>query len=427
MTGWRGRRGHRPVRTAAAVMMMATGVGLLIGLCFGVQARADEPSSGWMPEHAEIFGRVEIEGTGFFEGAAFPEQVDQGASIAIEATALAEWNDGDTVFTLTPFARIDAQDDARSHFDLRDFKIEHVQGDWAVTFGVDREFWGRTEVVHLVDIVNQTDAVEDLDDEDRLGQPLLKVSRLFDLGEVSLYYFPYVRVRTLPGPEGRLRLPVPFNTNTEIFETSAEEWTPSFAARYVGVFGAVDVGLSAFHGVSRDPSFLLQAGRLVPVYSRITQLGLDAQYTSGATLWKGEAIFREGQRNAAFEQEIFGAFTGGFEHTLFQVADTDADLGLILEGAYDSRGDDALTVFDNDVIVGARLTLNDTQDTALLLTSAIDVKTAATTLRLEAERRLSQNMTAGLEAQGFINSDDDFFEAGLADDSFVRLKLNIFF
>lgn len=389
-------------------------------------AAAAEPGAWWQPGHAEIFGSVEVEGTGFLEDAAFPRQARHGGSVAVETTVLLEWDGGATVATLTPFWRLDAADDARSHFDIREMKLDHTRGAWSVTLGVDRVFWGRTEVVHLVDIVNQTDAVESLDDEDRLGQPMLRVARLFEIGEVALFYLPYARERTLPGPEGRLRLPVPY-AGRGAFETAAGQWTPSFAARYAGSFGGLDLGLSAFHGVSRDPAFRAEAGRLVPVYSRIGQAGVDAQYTAGATLWKGEAILREGQRNARFATETYGAATAGLEHTLYGVFDTGADLGLILEGAWDSRGEAALTAFERDAIAGLRLTLNDTADTAVLLTGSADLVSGAAGLRLEAERRLGPRVTAELEAQGFLNAAGDAAGRGFADDRFVRLKIRYFF
>ncbi len=422
----KGRHGRGAIRRAAWVLALAAGAGLLLGAPLG-PAAAEEAGGVFSPDYTEIYGKVQAEGTLFFQEPAHRRQRRDGASAAIEVTALAEWSDGDTVATFTPFFRFDLQDDKRTHVDIRELKLEHVAGDWAFTFGVDREFWGKTEVVHLVDIVNQSDLVEDIDEEERLGQPLFKVSRLTEIGNFAVYYFPYARARTLPGPEGRLRLPVPYNHTDPVFEPAGGQWAPSFALRYTGVFGGVDLGLSAFNGVSRDPAFRFRRGRLQPVYSRITQVGLDAQYTSGATLWKGEAILREGQRNVAFEVETYGALTGGLEHTLYQIADTDADLGLILEGAWDSRGDDALTPFENDVIGGVRLTLNDTQSTTFLLTSSVDVTDGAAVLRLEAERRLTPNITAEIEAQGFVNSAEDAFGVGFGDDSFVRLKLNYFF
>ena len=170
-------------------------------------------------------------------------------------TFQAKWWDGDLTFRLTPFARLDLVDDKRTHFDVREAKFDLVLDKWSATVGLDTVFWGKTEAVHLVDIINQTDGVEDLDDEDRLGQPMLKVAYLAEFGEFSAYYLPYFRERTFAGPEGRLRPNPVVRTGRAVYDTGAEEWTPSFAARFTGVFGDVDLGVSAFHGIGRDPAF----------------------------------------------------------------------------------------------------------------------------------------------------------------------------
>ncbi|MEM8791551.1 MAG: hypothetical protein AAGE80_08025 [Pseudomonadota bacterium] len=379
------------------------------------------------PEFWELTGELELEGTGFFEPPQFPEQDSNSISVAGEATLLAEWLDGDLIFRLTPFARADSADDRRTHFDIREAKFDYVVDDWSFTFGADTVFWGKTEVVHLVDIINQTDQVEDIDDEDRLGQPMLRAAYLSDFGEFSAFVLPFFRERTFPGADGRLRFAVPVNTALPIFETDAEEWTTSFALRYSAVFGDVDLGLSAFHGLSRDPSFFFDGEILQPVYSRITQVGVDLQYTTDATLWKFESILREGQRDATGGVNNFWSATGGFEHTFFGVFETNADVGLIGEYAFDDRSDVALTAFQNDAIAGARLTLNDPQDTAVLLTSAIDIDDGAVSLRLEAERRIGSAFKVEIEAVGLLNQNDSSFAGAFADDSFVRAKLRWFF
>jgi len=195
------------------------------------------------------------------------------------------------------------------------------------------------------------------------------------------------------------------------------------------VLGDVDLGLSVFHGLGRDPAFVFDpaAGALRPFYERITQAGLDVQYTSDATLWKAEAIFRAGQKNARFREEDFAAFTGGLEHTLFGVFESNADLGLIAEYAYDSRQDRALTVFQNDLIAGLRLALNDTADTAILLTGNVDLVDGASGIRLEADRRIGQNLTLAVEGQAFFGLDRATPAGALADDHFLRVKLTYFF
>ena len=125
--------------------------------------------------------------------------------------------------------------------------------------------------------------------------------------------------------------------------------------------------------------------------------------------------------------EDFVAATGGLEHTLYGIADTNADLGLIAEYAVDSRLGDASTIFQNDIILGLRLALNDEADQTALLTGAVDAESAETVIRLEAERRLGEDFSVRLEGQGFINTDDNGLAASLEDDSFLRLKLTYCF
>ena len=43
-------------------------------------------------------------------------------------------------------------------------------------YGVRRVFWGVAESNHLVDVINQTDAIENPDQEDKLGQPMLNLA-----------------------------------------------------------------------------------------------------------------------------------------------------------------------------------------------------------------------------------------------------------
>jgi hypothetical protein len=433
-TAWRAERFGAGAALSVAALVLAG-----LSPC---EARAEEADFGpFTPEYTEFFGKIEGEATLFGEGPRFAGQRRHDLSVAIEPTIRAEWLDGDLEFTFTPFARAAAADDDRSHYDIREAKFDFRSGDWEATVGLDRVFWGKTEANHLVDIINQTDAVEDIDDEDNLGQPMVRVSRLTEIGEFSVFYLPYVRTRTFPGREGRLRSELVVDEDARVIERDGGRWAPSFAARFAGVFGGADIGLSAFNGVARDPTlrpggFVATPGgpaptRLVPVYETITQFGFDGQYTSGATLWKAEAIWRDGQEDLRGRERAFVGATGGLEHTLFGVGEgtgflENADLGLIAEYSIDSRGRNATTIFQNDVILGARLALNDIADTSFLLTSAIDHEFGAATIRLEAETRVTDGWIASLEGVLFVNSGDDPLASDLRDDSFIRMKLAYF-
>ncbi len=389
-------------------------------------------------------GSVEVEGTFFAEDPRFAGQDDNFVSTAVRSRLILDWDDtsfgaDSASVTIAPFLRFDPQDNERTRGDFREAKVDLRFGDTDVTIGNDFIFWGKTEVDQIVDIINQTDGVEGTDGEDKLGQPMIRVSRLVDIGEfsgdVSVFYLPYFRERTFLGEESRLRGGAIVDSDAVRYETSQEEWTPGFAARLAGFYGDFDIGVSAFHGLSRDPAFEANPASfdpatgefdLRPVYGRITQLGFDGQLTSDATLWKAEVIGRLDQRNLSFERENYVAAIAGLEHTLFGIADSNADLGLIAEYAYDSRGDDALTVFENDVVFGARLALNDTQDTSALFTAAVDTSTAETLLRIEGERRIGEIAKLSVEAGAFLNTDEDSLADDLQDDHFLRATLAVF-
>jgi len=389
------------------------------------------------PEYTEFYGSAGGEVNFFFEEPRFPGLENHNFSFFAEPTFYAEWEDGDLSATFTPFARFDSEDAERTHFDIRELKLDYISGDWEFTVGIDTVFWGKTEAARVVDIINQTDILEDLDEEDSLGQPMIRVGRQFDFGTVQGFYLPYFRKRQFPGEDGRLRVGLPVEESLERIDVNGGRFAPSFALRYDGVFGGADVGLSAFHGVSRDPGFepvvvqLAAPGAqpqvvgLAPVYDRITQVGFDGQFTDDATLYKAEAIYRTGQTNLNGNERDYVAASGGIEHTLYQVFDN-ADLGIIAEYAWDSRGRDATTTFNNDVILGLRLALNDEADTSFLVTSAIDHRDEVATFRLEAQRRVADGLIAEVEGTLFVNGDDDPLGSDLQDDSFVRFKLTYF-
>ena len=208
-----------------------------------------------------------------------------------------------------------------------------------------------------------------------------------------------------------------------------------YAARYSNFFGDWDVGLSVFHGTSREPRFAFAPGgtSLQPVYDRITQGGLDVQYTTGAWLWKGEAIVRAGQGDTFF------AGVAGFEYTLYQIFGRAWDLGLIAEYLYDGRSEDFVvepfglasqtpfTAFQNDVFAGARLALNDSQDTSLLAGTAVDTEDQSMSMFIEAQRRLGQDWTIEFESRLFFNVDPNNLADAFRDDDFLTLRLTRYF
>ena len=306
--------------------------------------------------------------------------------------------------------RWDEQDNDRSHFDIRELTWVHVTDAWELRTGIRKVFWGVTESRHLVDIINQTDNVENPDGEEKLGQPMINLSLLRDWGVLDFYLLTGFRERNFPGVNGRPRLPFLVDEDAAIFESAARKWRTDFAIRWVQTLGELEFGLSHFSGTTREPRFNLQLildsggmpvnAVLIPIYEIIEQTGIDAQYFIGDWAWKLEAITRGGQ------QGRFNAVTFGFEKTFVGVFGSRADLGIIAEYLYDDRGGSAPVIGDDDVALGLRYAFNNVSGTTALLVGLYDVESHEYLATLEASSRLGANWKIIVEASIFGNSKD---------------------
>lgn len=407
---------------STAPWVLAVRWALLVSLT--LPAAADVGAGEW-----DVSAVVEVEARMFPTAAAHPRQKDAtfSPSISIQPEAVYEWNDRDDRFTFKPFARWDRDDPGRRHGDLREASWLHLGDGWDTVVGIDKVFWGVTESRHLVDIINQTDAVENIDGEDKLGQPMVSATVESDWGTASLFVLPWFRQRTFADAEGRFSGPVAVDGDIATYDSGAEQRHLDFALRWAQTFGDLDVGVAHFRGTSREPRLISTTVNgttvLVPHYDLIDQTSLDAQLTKDATLWKLEAISRSGHGRR------FYAVVAGFEHTLYGVAGTRADLGLLAEYQYDGRqaATAPATAADDDVFVGARLTLNDEQDTSLLAGAVVDRSTGSTLLSIEAERRLSDRFRVSLEGRFLINIDSRDPLAAIQNDDALTVRLSAYF
>ena len=369
---------------------------------------------------------AELQSRLFSQDARWSGQGGRDVQFSLSATAEARWRneDGNLRMSFIPYARWDDTDSERSLFDLQEAYWAIESGEYELLIGANTVFWGVTESVHLVDIINQTDAVADIDGEDKLGQPMINLVTQRDWGLLGLYVMPYFRERTFAGADGRFRTPLPVATGQTGYESSADENHIDLALRYSHYIGDVDIGVSVFSGTSREPRLLPNAEgtALVPFYDQIQQVGVDLQYTREAWLWKLETIVREGA------SETFAAAVGGFEFTVYQVGDSAADIGLLLEYQYDGRGaDEPLVTSDNDIFAGARFALNDTQDTAVLAGVGRDTDTGEMFFNIEAERRIGEDYVIELRARAFSGADPSDLTYTLANDDYVQLQLSRYF
>ena len=394
-----------------------------IFLLLAAQFLAVSPARGG---EVDISGSAELQIRAFGHEPAWIGQDDQALQGTVISTTEFRWRneEGNQRASIIPYLRWDAVDSERSLLDLHEAYWAFEGKNYEVLVGSNTVFWGVTESVHLVDIVNQTDYAGDIDGEDKLGQPMLSLALLRDWGEITALVMPYFSERTFPGIDGRFRPPLPIDADGALYESSSKESHVDFALRYSHYIGDVDIGLYAFSGTSREPRFALaeDGQALLPVYDLIDQVGLDLQYTKEAWLWKLEAIARDGHMST------FAAAVGGFEYTFYQVRETSADIGLLLEYQYDGRDElEPITIADNDVFIGTRLALNDVQDTAVLAGISYDIKTGETFVNIEAERRFGEDWFVELRVRAFSGAEQGDKTYWLQQDDYAQLSIARYF
>ncbi|MCG6936669.1 MAG: hypothetical protein LJE83_00650 [Gammaproteobacteria bacterium] len=383
----------------------------------------------------EFSGYIGAQTRNFFQEPLSPEQHNNYLSAVTEPEYFHQWDDNNQNIEIKLFYRVDQYDDNRTHGDIRELSWTRVFENWELRAGVSKVFWGVTETQHLVDIVNQTDLVENVDAEDKLGQPMIKFSTERDWGVLDFFILPGFRERTYPGPEGRPRPDFIIDTESDAYyDFSSGKDHIDFAARYFNYIDEWEFGLSVFDGVSREPTSFIpivfdSLGKptvFLPGYSLINQIGLDVQALVGEWTWKLEATntrLRSGNRRGT---NSFRS-VGGFEYTLVGVADSDMDLGFVVEYHYSDKRIYEQTIYDNDLATALRFVLNDVQSTEILAGLITDTGTQTFASFIEASRRLGDSWTLEAQIRAFHGTKENRPLYTFRFDDFVQVDLNYHF
>jgi len=386
-------------------------------------------------------GRTGVEYLHFWSDPIHEGQYSNYLSPFVEPEYNAEWDDGKQQFNFTLFARGDSRDDNHQHVDVRELEYLMVGSNYALRAGVSKVFWGVTEAEHLVDIVNQSDLVENPDGDTKLGQPMLNLTLINGPSTLNLFVLPYFRDRTYPSESGRPRTRLVVDDDLATYEASNGRHHVDFATRWSVSESGLDLGLSYFYGTGRDPRLLPQKiapGQFVlaPHYELLQQVGLDTSYVDGAMLWKLEAVGRE-QLGA-----WYFAMSAGFEYTFSGVFGSSVDIGLLSEYLYDNRGLNATLIvpvppvkaigappnyFQNDLLFGLRVGFNDVQSTQILMGIIPDLDGQGLIYSLKAERRLGETWKLNLEFRGYVNIPVDDVLYSQRNDDYIRTTLAWYF
>ena len=362
----------------------------------------------------EIIGELSFDNRYFFN-VGLQEQKKNHTSFSFSPEIFKD--DSNRIFHFKAKLRKDGEDSGRNLNDIQELYLINILEDKEIKFGVSKEFWGVTETSHRVDIINQTDFTEGFDGEEKLGQPMIKISLERQWGLLDIYALLGFRERNFSGKKGRLRLPISINEKSSLYSSSSKNKRADFAVRWSNYYDDFDIAISHLSGTSREPRFLPSANKineLVPVYEVIDQTGLEIQYLLDSLAIKGEVISRSGQG------ERFTAATYGFEYTQVGVFQTRIDLGWVVEFNHDDR------LESSPFVVGTRFSFNDIYDSQILSGIILNDKSKEVGFLLEASRRIGECCLLSLEGVYFDDTDEDngqkkLFQA-FKEDDFLRAE-----
>ncbi|MDH5378769.1 MAG: hypothetical protein OEX00_10625, partial [Gammaproteobacteria bacterium] len=297
---------------------------------------------------------------------------------------------------------------------------------WSVLAGVKKIFWGVAETVNHVDIINTRDLADDLNGDRKLGQPMLKFDLFNEWGNFQFYTLPYFRQPTYPSSTSRLGLGFDIETAQPIYQSTEKESHIDYAFRWAHSLNIVDLGLSYFTGTGREPILIPDTitGKLVPHYFLITQYGLDFQVTFETVLLKLEYIERSGLLD-----ETYQAYTTGFEYSFYSLFGTNVDVGIVSEYVYNGFSKASfITPFEDDLFLGVRVALNDTQSSEMLAGVFHDLSGEGNVFSLEASRRISEEYKVILKANIYHDiSKNDLILYSIANDDNIQGELIYYF
>lgn len=415
-----------------------------------------------MPVAAEtkFSGYLEAEARFYPNEALFVEQEDAFASAAAQVEVY--WASDNEAHSLRfkPFGRITtAEDGNRDHGDIREFYYNYAGSGWQMELGINKVYWGVVESAHLTDIINQTDAVEAFNGEEKLGQPMVSFGLEKSWGNLDLYVLPYFRERQFSSGSERNKLPIPINYDKTVYESDDEENNIDFAARWSHYFGDLDIGISYFNGTNRNAIPVVSNSISTPdgpapteftsYYEQTQQVGLELQY-----IWEDWA-FKLEATNKQLDSGNFNAAVSGFEYTLSDVNFSGIDIGLLTEYMWNDREDvdiseasgealgiplppgslpllpgEFLSPFEHDLFLGTRFAMNDADSTDFIAGLIYDLDQGTSILSFEGGTRFGDSLrvTANIYLLTNVpkNPEDSSFYYSRNDDQ-IELKAQWYF
>ena len=309
--------------------------------------------------------------------------------------------------------------ESRQNLDFNEAYLDYSLENSNILIGNNIVFWGKNEFFNPVDIVNSKDFSLGLASGEKKGQTMFNIKRYLSSSELDFYILPSIANIY---PKSQVRSQQTLNIKSEnTYSEGAKKENLGIGLRWSGYIDEYDYGLTFYKGNTKDPALKISSNQLVPNYSEITQIGIELQATQGDFLHKGEFINRSNQYNLDGNIDDYYGFIVGTEHTLYGLFEKNWDLSNIIEYSYDSRESKSHHSNQNDLFYGARLVLNDIDDTQYFISLQNDLDKGTRAITFSYESRFFSHFKGGIDLYVPLNLEKDYHQSSFKDENNIKI------
>jgi hypothetical protein len=349
--------------------------------------RADEAESAWTSR-----GELGLEGRAFRDDGD-PITIDRG--FGMFGRLEADHRHGRFEEKGRGFGRLDAFDRERTTFVAEELWAQ-VQGErLRLRLGLDIVNWSALEAFHPVDVINARNLDSDLENLEKIGEPMAALQlQPFENTSVTAMFMPVYMKTLFPSPRSRLNFGPPgtdLRNARRLLDRNGALTDRDFglqgAVQVRQVIKSADLTLHVLENMDRlEPIVLVDpaTGNVSLLFQTVQQIGGTYQQVFGPLIAKLEGAYRHfippdaaavGQLGPLPDQ-THGIVAAGLEYGLSHANGSQST--FLLEGeavvGLSEPARRALTPFQRDVCAAVRFARNDEASKELLLVTIVDLE-----------------------------------------------------
>jgi len=351
-------------------------------------------------------------------------------NVAAAARLQVDSRKGDLRLRFRGFVRHDQTDRGRSAAFPEEAWAQWKGERFSLTVGWDMVTWTATEAFHPADVVNARYFDSNVENFEKVGEPLAQLRMKLGQGNISAYLMPYFTSPIFPSAQSRLSFTGPGVSMggarwlTRDGDITRDRLGAQWAVNLQQTVGDADLSFHVLQNQDRyNPVIGIDPTRLEvhPLFKPVTQIGGTYQQVIEGLIAKAEFAYRYYDRSDAKPSPTFIALdprqlTENRDHGVAALGleySVSHDIGwestFIVEGQSvfaegkglngNARIRHELNIFQRDVMGGLRLAFQDAADSTLLLFAVVDLENAEQMFgNLGYNRRLGEewSLKAGL-------------------------------